>query len=161
MNAMAPAACKVQTILENTTCIAPHMPSALQDPSMWFDDSYEVDPFLPSGHARHSHVLPDPSHYGNTSCAFLRDDHKCALQTAAITEGLHPWAWKPFYCVLHPLDLDEHGRITLDDTPLLLVEPGSCMVSHATPIPLCITFEPELRYLLGDEVYSQLIVEKQ
>ena len=48
------------------------------------------------------------------------------------------------------------GRITLDETELLLDEPGSCLRPSPTPIPLADTFEPELRYFLGDEGYENL-----
>ena len=67
---------------------------------------------------------------------------------------MHPWRFKPFYCILHPLDLDEEGRITLDDTQLMLAEPGSCLRPADQPIPLVETFEPELRYLLAKQPTS-------
>jgi hypothetical protein len=54
------------------------------------------------------------------------------------------------------LDLDEKGRITLDDTGLLLDEPGSCLRPSNTLIPLMDTFEQELRYFLGDQEYERL-----
>lgn len=142
-------------ILAQADLIAPHMPPALQDPLVWFDEREEDDPHLAGGRARHSRVLPDPGHYGGTACAFLRDDHKCALQVAADANGLHPWRFKPFYCILHPLDLDEYGRITLDETALLLDEPGSCLRPAEREIPLAETFEEELRYFLGDAGYTK------
>ncbi len=40
--------------------------------------------------------------------------------------GQHPWRWKPFYCILHPLDLDDAGRIVLPPVDALLAEPASC-----------------------------------
>jgi len=107
----------------------------------------------------HSRVLPDPTHYGGSACVFLREDSKCALQVAGNENGLHPWRFKPFYCILHPLDLDDEGHITLDENSLLLDEPASCLRPSDTVIPLTETFEPELRYFLGNEGY-QRIVEK-
>jgi len=101
-------------------------------------------------------VLPNPQHYGETACIFLRNDHMFALQVAAAANNLHPWRFKPFYCILHPLDLDEQGRITLDETELMLSEPGSCLRASVRPIPLLETFEPELRYLLGEKAFLQL-----
>jgi hypothetical protein len=101
-------------------------------------------------------VLPDDAHYGGTACIFLRRDYLCALQVAASTNGLHPWRFKPFYCILHPLDLDEAGRITLDETGEMLAEPGSCLRPAEQPIPLIETFAPELRYLLGEKAYRRL-----
>jgi hypothetical protein len=99
----------------------------------------------------HSNVLPDRSHYGGTACVFLGEDAKCALQVASQAAGLHPWQWKPFYCVLHPLDLDEDGRITLDETAELLAEEGSCLRPSAEEIELVETFAEEIQYLLGGD----------
>lgn len=144
------------TLLANADLIAPHLPPALQDPAAWFDGREEADEFSASGRVVHSNVLPDRAHYGGTACVFLREDYKCALQVAGQAAGLHPWHFKPFYCILHPLDLDEQGRITLDSTEAMLGEEGSCLRPASQPIPLLITFEEELRYFLGDEEYERL-----
>ncbi len=143
-------------IRDNAGLIIPHMPAGWGEPALWLDGREEADEFVPSGRVVHSRVLDNMEHYGGTACVFLREDHKCALQVAGRAAGLHPWRFKPFYCILHPLDLDDQGRITLDETDALLAEPGSCLRPAARPIPLLITFEPELRYLLGDEPYQQL-----
>ncbi len=148
---------EAQTIWDNAALIAPHMEPENRDPALWFDGREEPDEHTPSGRTVHSWVLPNPDHYGGTACIFLRRDHKCALQAAAQANGLHPWQWKPFYCILHPLDLDEEGRITLDETALLLEEAGSCLRPAGRPIPLVETFEPELRYLLGDAGFQALL----
>jgi hypothetical protein len=57
---------------------------------------------------------------------------------------------------LHPLDLDENGRITLDKVENMVSEEGSCVRPAADPIPLIETFEPELRYLLGETAFLSL-----
>jgi hypothetical protein len=146
-------------ILANVNRIAPHMPPGQQDPSGWFDGRSEPDEHVVSGEVVHTTVVDQPEHYGGTACVFLRDDHKCALQVAADAGGLHPWRFKPFYCILHPLDLDDKGRITLDETGELAEEPGSCLRPAPRPIPLLYTFEEELRYLLGDKAYLRLLLE--
>lgn len=148
---------EAQTIRANAARIAAYMEPENRAPENWFDGREEPDEHTPSGWTEHSRVLPAPDHYGGTACIFLRRDHKCALQAAAQASGLHPWQWKPFYCILHPLDLDEEGRITLDETEILLDEPGSCLRPAGQPIPLIATFEPELRYLLGDAGYEALL----
>ncbi|HWQ46133.1 MAG TPA: DUF3109 family protein [Longilinea sp.] len=147
---------EAQTILSNAALISPHMPPENADPAFWFDGTTDEDEFSPSGRVLHSTVVEAPEHYGSTACIFLCSDHKCALQVAAVAANLHPWQFKPFYCILHPLDLDEQGRITLDETKLLLEEEGSCLRPAPKPIPLLITFEPELRYLLGNPAYQVL-----
>ena len=98
----------------------------------------------------HTTVIPSPKHYGETACIFLRiDDFICALQVAADIMGAHKWRFKPFYCILYPLDLDDQGRITLDEIELLLNEPASCLRVADEEIPLMETFAEELNYLLG------------
>ena len=85
----------------------------------------------------------------------MRSDNKCALQVAAIVANQHPWRFKPFYCILQPLELDEQGCITLDANDQLLSESGSCLRAANHPIPLIETFSEELRYLLGEKAYRQ------
>jgi hypothetical protein len=148
---------EVETLRQHAEQIAPHMPPGKQQPPAWFDERQEADPFSASGQVIHSAVVEHHRHYGGTACVFLRSDHKCALQVASQASGHHPWHWKPFYCILHPLDLDEEGRITLDETDLMLDEPGSCLRPATENIPLLVTFEEELRYFLGDEEYEKLI----
>ncbi len=140
---------EVKAILARAADIRPHMPPEQADPERWFDDRLEEDAHALSGQVRHTTVLPAPGHYGGTACVFLRADSRCALQVTAEADGAHPWRDKPFYCILHPLDLDEEGRITLDDNEALLSEPASCLRAAAEPVPLVETFAPELGYLLG------------
>ena len=147
---------EIQDIRSHANLIAPHMPVGVMDPDDWFDERLETDRHAISGQVGHTIVLSAPDHYGGTACIFLQGDHKCALQKAAIQAHLHPWRFKPFYCILHPLDLDELGRITLDDTELMLSEQGSCLRPAHHPIPLIETFAEELRYLLGETTYQQL-----
>lgn len=152
---------EAQEIRNHAALIAPHMEPENRDPGDWFDGREEPDDNATTGWTVHSTVLPDPDHYGETACIFLRKDHLCALQVAADANHLHPWRFKPFYCILHPLDLDEQGRITLDETGLLLEEPGSCLRRADRPIPLVETFEPELRYLLGQNAYERLCEDQR
>jgi hypothetical protein len=133
------------------------MPEDLHDPGLWFEDQIEADEHALSGRVVHSSVLPSDWHYGATACVFLRRDFKCALQVASENAGHAPWHFKPFYCILHPLDLDEIGRITLDETDLLLAEPASCLRPADQSIPLVETFEPELSYFLGEKKYKELL----
>lgn len=152
---------EAQDILTNAEKIAPHLEPEYRDPRDWFDGREEPDDNAISGWTVHSSVMPDEAHYGGTACVFLRKDHLCALQVAANANGLHPWRFKPFYCILHPLDLDEEGRITVDETKIMLDEEGSCLRPSERPIPLLETFEPELRYLLGEKAYQRLVEENK
>jgi hypothetical protein len=150
---------EASNLLNNAALISPHMPPAYQDPLTWFDERQDEDEFSPSKKVIHSSVIEDSSHYGGTACVFLRSDYKCALQVAADALGAHPWNFKPFYCILHPLDLDENGAITLDETELMLDEPGSCLRPDPTLTPLAEIFEPELTYLLGKKAQQTILAE--
>ncbi len=152
---------EAENILAHAAEIAPHLAEGQQDPQAWFDGSEEDDEYLPGGRVRHSTVLDSDWHYGGTACVFLRPDYKCALQVASQAAGEHPWHFKPFYCILHPLDLDEQGRITLDRTDLLLDEPASCLRPAGSKIPLRATFRQELEYFLGPQAYRRLNEEDQ
>lgn len=137
-------------ILAQSDRIIPHTPKENKNPNFWFDERIESDPQALSGYVLHTTVVPNQKHYLGTACIFLRKDHKCALQVAAIYSGLHPWRLKPFYCILHPLDIDQDGKITLDKTIALLNEPGSCLQPSRKEHPLLDTFSEELKYLIGD-----------
>ena len=147
---------EVTDILSHANLIIPHMPAESRTPGEWFAPVEDQDKHSPTGKVIHTAVENHPEHYGGTACIFWRDDAKCALQVAAVTNDLHPWRFKPYYCVIHPLDQDEQGRITLDETKELAKEPGSCLRPAETPIPLIDTFEDELRYLLGDKMYNDI-----
>jgi hypothetical protein len=143
-------------ILASTELVNSCLPPDRRESSTWFETAHEADPHTPSGEVVHTRVLEDASHYGGKRCVFLRGDSKCAIQVAGELLSGDPWGLKPFYCILHPLDLDEEGRITLDETALLIEEAASCLVHSEEITPLFKTFEPELRYFLGDEKYYRL-----
>lgn len=147
---------EVADILSHANLIIPHMPAESRTPGEWFAPVEDQDKHSPTGKVIHTAVENHPQHYGGTSCIFWRDDAKCALQVAAVANDLHPWRFKPYYCVIHPLDQDEQGRITLDETGVLASEPGSCLRPADKAIPLIDTFEEELRYLLGDKIYNEI-----
>lgn len=134
-------------ILANATLFKPFLPDAHRDPAGWFTGETEPDPFVPSGRVRHTRVVSDPEHYGGTTCVFMQTDFRCALQSAAEASGQHPWQFKPFYCILHPLELDSEGRISLDETRRMVNEPGSCLRRAPDKIELLELFKEELGFL--------------
>jgi Fe-S-cluster containining protein len=143
---------EIDDILANAARIAPHLRAGQRDPAGWFTDEAEADEHALSGQVRHTSVLPDEAHYGGTACVFLRDDHKCALQVAGEASGEHPWRFKPFYCILHPLMLDEQGRITLDESEALAREPASCLRPADEAVQISTLFRDELDHLLGKSI---------
>lgn len=46
-----------------------------------------------------------PEHFARTACVFRLPDARCSLQSLAIEQGEHPWAYKPPNCWLHPITL--------------------------------------------------------
>jgi hypothetical protein len=150
-----------EEIIRNSALIAPHMLPQLRDPTQWFAGFEDADERSPSKSVIHTAVETQPEHYGGTACIFWRLDGKCALQVAGVENGMHPWRFKPYYCILHPLDLDDRGRITLDNTADLLAEEGSCLVPASKDIPLAETFADELEYLLGTRGYRSLTEKLQ
>jgi len=147
---------EVDDIMRNAHLILPHMPENCRVPGEWFAAVEDTDTNSPSGRVIHTAVENRPQHYGGTACIFCLEDGKCALQVTAVANGLHPWRFKPYYCILHPLDLDEAGRITLDRSEEMVNEEGSCVRPAPYEIPLITTFESELRYLLGEKGYQAL-----
>jgi len=138
-----------EDILAHAALISNYMPPDRRAAAFWFGGSEEPDKHALSGIVAHTTVLPNPEHYGGTACIFLRPDQQCALQTAAQETGLHPWRFKPFYCILHPLEIKD-GYITLDNLAKMLEEPASCLRSSGQKIQLMEVFRQEISYLLGD-----------
>lgn len=138
---------QVTEIFNAAQLIRPFMSPGHQDSATWFTAETEPDPYVPSGSVRHTRVVDDPAHYGGTACIFMQPDYRCALQRAGKAAGYHPWHFKPFYCILHPLDLDEKGRITLDEARLMVNEPGSCLKRAENSVKLQQLFQEELAFL--------------
>ncbi len=60
-----------------------------------------------------SKVVPEfPKHFQDTRCVFLTSDARCSLQLLAVSEGRHPWYYKPITCWLHPITM-RAGAINL------------------------------------------------
>ncbi len=148
---------EVEDILANAHLIQPHMPDGRVNAGDWFVPVEDDDVNSPSGKVIHTAVEPAAWHYGGTTCTFCHTDGKCTLQLAAVANGLHPWRFKPFYCILHPIDLDEQGRFTLDTFEALTTEAGSCVRLADHPIPFIETFAQELAYFLGEKGYQAML----
>ena len=122
------------------------MPAGRLDPGEWFTAECEPDPFFPSGCVVRSAVRPNPAHYGGTECVFLRPDWLCALQKAADAAGRHPWRWKPFHCIIHPIT-SEDGVFTLAPDGELLAEPGSCFRAGGADALMSDSLAEEIAFL--------------
>ncbi len=148
---------EMEDILSNAKLITPFMPPTAKNPGEWFVPVEDKDERSPSGRVIHTAVEPAPWHYGETACVFCHTDGKCSLQLAALANGLHPWRFKPFYCILHPIDLDDEGRFTLDTLEAVLTEKGSCLRAADQAVPLYDIFSAELEYFLGPKNYQAML----
>jgi hypothetical protein len=138
-----------ELILDQAETIIPWLEVDHRLPDTWFDGQQEDDPYTLSGKVQHTRVVPNTDHYGGMACVFLREDKQCALQAAAKAHGLHKWHFKPFYCILHPLEFDSQGRITIDDPEVMAAEPASCLREGEDEVRLSELFKEELDYLLN------------
>jgi hypothetical protein len=135
-----------EDILGHASSIIPHLPAGRRDPAAWFGAEREPDPFFPSGCVVPAAVRPNPAHYGGTECVFLRPDSLCALQTASEAAGWHPWRWKPFHCIIHPITCED-GVFTIAADGELLAEPGSCFRSGPAEVCLSDCLADEIAFL--------------
>ncbi len=135
-----------EKILDHAEIIQPYLLEEHRQPKLWFKEKEEKDPHVLSGKVIPTSVVPDSEHYGGSACIFLRGDYKCALQVAGEENNFHPWHFKPFYCILHPLEMDDQNQITLDEIHLLVAEQASCLILADKEIPLQSTFAEELDY---------------
>jgi hypothetical protein len=142
-----------EDILRHAGQIIPHMPEDRREASGWFGTDREPDPFFPSGCVVPAVVIPNPAHYGGSECVFLRPDGLCALQRASRAAGMHPWRWKPFHCIIHPITF-EGGFFTIAPDEELAAEPGSCFRPAAAfgKMNDCLMEEIEFLQSIGEGV---------
>jgi hypothetical protein len=150
-----------EKILENSDVIITSMDNFTESFENWFEETPERDLYTESGWVIHSKLIQRSKPFYRNTCIFIRDDHKCALQVASEKLGKHPWTLKPFYCILHPMDLNTDGEITLDETEIILKEPKSCLRPSTKSYAPIEIFEEELRYLLGDYSYNHYLGQAQ
>ncbi|MDW8396645.1 MAG: hypothetical protein RMM31_10435 [Anaerolineae bacterium] len=157
---------QAERILAHAPMIQPFLPEPRRDPASWFAELHDDDPGFPSGRYTGTTTVEDAVLASRTACVFLRpEDRRCALQVAAIANGMHSWALKPFYCCLFPL-VDEYQddsgallprpRLTLDDTSPLFERGGGCREACAEAQPVFQVYAEETALALGIEGYRQL-----
>jgi len=150
---------QAEDILAHQDLIKPHLPPERHDASLWFEGDEGLDTDWPeAGEGTGTAVVTDPTHPAGQTCVFLMPGTRwCALQAAGMANGKEPWRFKPFYCALHPLGLDEQQLVLVEESEMYL-EGGSCNRTRAdgVVIPLYQLFEPEVKLVLGEEGYSEL-----
>jgi hypothetical protein len=147
---------QVEDILAHQALIFPHLPPERHDTTKWFDGTLEPDTDYPeAGDCTGTAVVVDPTHPAGETCVFLRPDRLCALQAAGMANNEHPWRYKPFYCALHPLVLDE-GELSLAEDSEMYKEGGNCNRPADELIPLYQLFDVETKLVVGEAGYAAL-----
>ena len=148
---------QVDDILAHQDLIIPHLPPDRRDPSTWFDGVIEPDDDYPeAGPCMGTNVVQDPTHISGQTCVFLTANRRCALQTAGIAAGEHPWRFKPFYCALHPLALEQGVLLLVEDSEIYMAG-GNCQRAGSDGlIPIYQLFDVETKLVLGEDGYAEL-----
>jgi hypothetical protein len=159
-----------EMIMANAALIQPFMPEERRDTSLWFAELHNDDPAFPSGEYVGTTTVEDPSHPSGTTCRFLRpEDRFCAIQVAAASKGLDPWALKPLYCCAFPI-VDEHvddddnplpiKRLSIDDTNDLFTRGGGCHeLCAGPPQAMFQIYAEEVVLMIGRSGYRELCVK--
>jgi hypothetical protein len=148
----------VDDILAHQDLIKPLLPPERRDPAQWFEGDEGLDTDYPeAGTGTGTAVVEDPTHPAGQTCIFLLPESRyCALQSAGMANGEHPWRFKPFYCALHPLGLDGEELVLVEQSEMYL-DGGSCNRStDGSVIPVYKLFEPEAKLVLGEAGYAAL-----
>jgi hypothetical protein len=134
-------------ILEHRAEIARQMDETQDvNPQEWFDAEERTDEDFPSGLCVGTAVI-------NDKCAFLNRAGHCAIQVAAVAEGLDRWAWKPHYCILFPIEVS-NGVVSFDD--MLQEDESCCTVSERFDVPVFRACRDEIIHLVGEDGYQEL-----
>jgi len=110
-----------------------------------------------------------PEHFAKTRCVFLDEEHRCQWQLRALSEGKHPWYYKPFSCWLHPVLIDlREGRplITMrsredDEAAFASHTPCGQAIKGAAPARESLAMELQmLGEISGRDFYAELNAPK-
>lgn len=115
----------------------------------WFEEP-EEDPDFESGVAVGTEVY-------NGKCVFLDKQGFCTLQKMALNENEFKWKYKPLYCILFPLVIDQ-GAITVDTDHLGRMHYCNKPDNQSSTIFECC--KNELMHLLGEKGFEELVEYK-
>jgi Fe-S-cluster containining protein len=142
-------------VLRHAHAIKSYLPVERQDEQLWFEGNDEQISDLPSGHYDATRVVPQTNAPYEEACIFLLPDARCALQVAAVSNGIHPWALKPFFCAIYPLVVNK-GWLEIDDQNDLYELDACRRCSTRVEQPLYLVMRNELVKALGEDGYRQL-----
>jgi len=116
----------------------------------WFEEP-EEDPDFESGLAVGTEIY-------NGKCVFLDKQGFCTLQKIAMQENEFKWKYKPLYCILFPLVIDQ-GVITVDGEHLARMHYCNKLENQVSTIFECC--KNELMHLLGEKGFEELTEYKE
>ncbi len=89
----------------------------------------------------------------NGKCVFLDKKGLCTIQKISMQKQEFKWKNKPIYCILFPLTIFEN-TLTIDNEHIDRLK--TC--NKANPVtPIYKSCEAEIRHLLGDDGYEELL----
>jgi hypothetical protein len=116
-----------------------------KDPELWFEEP-EKDESFESGIAVGTELY-------NEKCVFLDSTGLCTLQKLANLEGVDKWHYKPLYCILFPLTIDE-STLLIDDGHMNRL--GSCNNDRINGQSLYESCKEELLHLFGADGLAEI-----
>ena len=138
-----------ENILAHADVIQRHLePEQEHDVGLWFEENIIVDPDFPSGRAI-------GTQFNEHGCVFLDRKGRCALQKAAIAEGMEKFALKPFFCVAYPITI-EAGELMVDKAHFA-GRPECCGTTDNGTLTVFDVCAEELQYSLGEDGYNELL----
>ena len=137
-----------KNILAHTEMILRYMePFQEKNPEQWFELEEVTDKDFPSGVAVGTQIR-------ETGCVFLDSNGRCVLQKAAMAEGMHKFALKPFFCVAYPITVD-NGVLMYDDDQYP-DNPQCCSPRNEGSISVFDICSEELEFTVGQEGLQEL-----
>lgn len=122
--------------------------SQTKDVAKWFEPE-EEDKDFESGFAVGTELH-------NGKCVFLDEKGLCTIQKISMQKQEFKWKNKPIYCILFPLTIFEN-TLTIDNEHIDRLK--TC--NKENPVtPIFESCKDEIRHLLGDDGYEELIQYK-
>lgn len=132
-------------ILAHRELVKRHMDETQnRDDQTWFETEEREDGDFPSGRCVGTELHSD-------RCVFQDQYGRCSIQVASTEEGMGPWALKPHYCILFPIEVSS-GVVGHDD--MLQDERPCCSVRPDFHTPVFLACRQELTHLLGADGFA-------
>jgi Fe-S-cluster containining protein len=116
-----------------------------KDISLWFEEP-EKDESFESGIAVGTELY-------NDKCVFLDGKGLCTLQKLAMIENVDKWNYKPLYCILFPLTIDEQ-TLTIDDGHIERLK--TCNNNRINGTSIYDSCKDELLHLFGEDGLQEI-----